>query len=297
VAKVKVLVPREGLLDELGELPEGVELVHEPADDVEIVLLTGSLEDLAGELIGRLPRLRVVQVGSAGVDWVEPFVPAGVALHNGVGVHDIPVAEWAVAALLGIQRRFPEFRDLQRAERWDREALAPIEDLYGKRVVILGYGSIGRALAERLRPFGADVVGVARRARPGVETVDALPELLPTAHAVVVLLPLSPETDRLVDAAFLARLRPGALLVNAGRGRVVDTAALIEAAAAGRIRAALDVTDPEPLPAGHPLWSTPNVFITPHMGGAVARWHERFYRLAGDQLRRYARGEPLANRC
>ncbi len=162
-------------------------------------------------------------------------------------------------------------------------------------MLILGYGAIGHAVAARLTPFGVRVVGIARQARADTQPPEALPRLLPEADAVVLLLPLTPETERTVDAAFLARMKKGALLINAGRGRLVDTAALLDALQAGRIRAALDVTDPEPLPADHPLWQAPNVLITPHIAGSTVRWQQRAYRLAGEQLRRYAAGQPLLN--
>ena len=160
-------------------------------------------------------------------------------------------------------------------------------------VLIVGHGSIGRAVAARLAPFGARVIGVARHARDDAQPVSVLPGLLPQADVVVNLLPLTPETDRCVDATFLARMKPGGLFVNAGRGKTVDTDALLEALRAGRIRAALDVTDPEPLPANHPLWEAPNILITPHIAGAVARWEARGYRFAGEQIRRLAAAEPL----
>lgn len=170
-----------------------------------------------------------------------------------------------------------------------------LPDLEGKRVLLLGYGSIGKAVEERLRPFGVEVLPVARHARPGVYTPQDLPHLLPQADAVVVLLPLTPETRRLVDREFLSRMKPGALLVNAGRGPVVDTEALLEAVREGRVRAALDVTDPEPLPPGHPLWRAEGVFITPHVAGLSQGFHRRAARFLADQVGRYLRGEPLRN--
>ena len=162
-------------------------------------------------------------------------------------------------------------------------------------MLIVGYGSIGRALEARLAPFGARIVRVARHARDGVHSTDQLPHLLPHADAVVILLPLTSATRGMVNADFLAAMRPGALLVNAARGPIVDTDALLAALRAERIQAALDVTDPEPLPDGHPLWSAPGVLITPHIGGAVFRVYERGWRFAGEQVRRYLDGEPLLN--
>ena len=207
-------------------------------------------------------------------------------------MHDAPVAEWVVAAILAMWKRLPEYVEDQRAGRWSDELPA---DLAGSRVLILGHGSIGRAVEARLAPFGVRIDRVARRARPGVVPVGALDRLLPAADIVVSLLPLTPETAGLLGRERLARMRPGALLVNAGRGGTVDGGALEEALRAGRLRAALDVTDPEPLPAGHGLRSAPGCLITPHVAGRTRSFPASAYRLVRLQLERHLRGEPLAN--
>ncbi|HEX7472202.1 MAG TPA: NAD(P)-dependent oxidoreductase, partial [Candidatus Limnocylindrales bacterium] len=181
-----------------------------------------------------------------------------------------------------------------RAGRWGHERLTG-SDLEDATVVLVGAGSIGAAVEARLVPFGARIVRIARRPRPGVHVMADLPTILPTADVVVILLPLTPQTRGVVDASFLAGMRPGALLVNASRGAVVDTAALTAAVLGGRTRAALDVTDPEPLPEGHPLWSAPGVIVTPHVASDVRHTDERAWRLAFEQVGRYARGEPLLN--
>jgi phosphoglycerate dehydrogenase-like enzyme len=274
-------------------LPKGVHLVAEPEPDVEVVVLGPDFSDDFRALFKQLPGVKLVQSFSAGVDHLLPLIPPGVVLCSAVGVHDVPVAEWVVAAILVMGRRIPEFLEAQRRAEWNHDIANPIEDLGGKTVLVLGHGSIGRALALRLAPFGAKVVGIAQHARDGAESPDALPRLLPEADIVVDLLPSTPETEKFVDQKFLARMKPGALFVNAGRGRTVDTDALLESLRAGHIRAALDVTDPEPLPDGHPLWNAPNVLITPHVAGAVKRWESRGYRFAGEQIRRYASGQPL----
>jgi phosphoglycerate dehydrogenase-like enzyme len=292
---MKVLVPDGLMRRELEPLPQGVELVSEPSSDVEFVVLSFEIADRLLGLFDELPGLRVVQALSAGVDWLLPKVPPGIVVCRAVGVHDGPVSEWVVAAILAMQRRLPLFIDFQRRAEWNRTGAAPatIDDLEGQTVLVVGHGSIGRALAARLAPFGARVMGVARHAREDAQPVSALTELLPQADVVVDLLPLAPETEKFVDAAFLARMKPGALFVNAGRGKTVDTEALVQALRSGRIRAALDVTDPEPLPPDHPLWREPNVLITPHVAGAVKRWEARGHRFAGEQIRRYAAGQPL----
>jgi phosphoglycerate dehydrogenase-like enzyme len=291
-------VPDSPLRGEMGPLPEGVELVSEPAPDVELLVLAQQFGNDVPALFKKVPGLKVVQAFSAGVDWLLPLIPPGVVLCSAVGVHDASVSEWVVAAILAMRRRLPEFGEMQRRGEWNREiadsqANDPVDDLEGKTVLVVGYGSIGAALALRLAPFGARVVGVAQHARPGVEPAAALPRLLPGADVVVDLLPLKPDTEHFVDSKFLAQMKPGALFVNAGRGRTVDTNALLDALTSGRIRAALDVTDPEPLPPDHPLWRASNALITPHIAGDVAREEGRAYRFAGEQIRRYIRGEPL----
>jgi len=242
-----------------------------------------------------MPRLRVVQSLSAGVDWLLQRTPPGVTVCRAVGVHDGPVSEWILAAILAMQRRFPEYVESQRQGKWDRSPAdkSPSDDLEGQTVLVVGHGSIGRTLADRLAPFRVRVIGVAQHAREDAQPTSALPELLPQADVVVNLLPLSPATAKFVDRAFLEQMKPGTLFVNAGRGKTVDTEALLGALRAGHIRAALDVTDPEPLPDGHPLWHAPNVLITPHIAGAARRWISRGYRFAGEQIRRYAAGQPL----
>jgi len=284
----------------MGSMPDGVELVAVPAPDVEMMVLGPELARDVPAIFEQLPGLRVVQSFSAGVDNLLPLIPPGVMLCNAAGVHDASVSEWVVAVILALRRRLPEFGELQRHAEWRRDLAEPadfsnhpIDDLEGRTALVLGYGSIGRALALRLAPFGARVVGVAQHARPDAVTVESLPGLLPDADVVVDLLPLTPDTRKFVDAEFFSQMKPGAIFVNAGRGGTVDTDALLDVLRSGRIRAALDVTDPEPLPAEHPLWKEPNVLITPHIAGTVARWEHRAYRLAGEQIRRYAAGQPL----
>lgn len=290
---MRILAPR--LREEVfALLPEGVEVrfLDEPwPEGVDLFLPPFGEEDLVRRVLGEV-EVRVVQTLSAGVDWILPLLPPGVILCDGSGIHDAPVAEWVVLALLALLKDLPGFLAAQQEARW---APRRLPDLEGKAVLLLGYGAIGRAVAERLRAFGAEILPVARHPRPGVYTREDLPHHLPRADAVVLLLPLTPETRGLVDRAFLRAMREGALLVNAGRGALVDTQALLEALQAGRIRAALDVTDPEPLPEDHPLWRAPGLLLTPHVAGLSEGFPRRAARFLAEQVGRYLRGEPLLN--
>jgi phosphoglycerate dehydrogenase-like enzyme len=248
-------------------------------DGVEfLVLHHGGMLDV----LPTLRDLRVVQVLSAGTDWIEPRVPRWATLCNARGARDVPMAEWVVGALLGAASGL--LAGARRSTWVDAES----DELHGSRVVILGHGSIGEAVRARLEPFGVEVIGVGRA------QLDELPALLPMADAVVVLAPLTGRTRGMVDAQLLGRMRDGALLVNAGRGAVVDTDALVAELRAGRLRAVLDVVDPEPLPDGHPLWDLA-LTITPHHAGDSKAADARATRLAAEQLGRYARGEELLN--
>jgi phosphoglycerate dehydrogenase-like enzyme len=245
--------------------------------------------------------LRLVQALESGVDWLSPHVPPGVTLCNSRGAHDAAVAEWVVGAILAMQRHLPEHLQAQGEALW-RDVVAEGEwqppfagDLEGATVLIVGYGSIGAAVERRLEPFGVEVLRVARRAREGVEPVERLAGLAPLADVAVLLLPLTDETERLFDGRMLCSMKPGALLVNAGRGRVVDQDALLELLESDRLRAALDVTEPEPLPGDHPLWSAPNLLLTPHIAGDTPRRYSRSWRLVGEQVRRLLDGAPLQN--
>jgi phosphoglycerate dehydrogenase-like enzyme len=215
-----------------------------------------------------------------------------VTLCNARGVHDASTAELAVALILASLRGLPEYVRQAQTGRW-RSGMRPA--LADRQVLVVGHGSIGAALERRLEGFECDVVRVARRAREGVHDWEQLPRLLPAADVVVLLVPLNDETRHLVDTAVLARMKDGALLVNVARGPVVDTRALVAECASGRLSAALDVTDPEPLPAAHPLWRTPGVLISPHVGGATTAMQPRVIRLIREQLGRFAAGEPLLN--
>ncbi|HEY1489217.1 MAG TPA: 2-hydroxyacid dehydrogenase [Micromonosporaceae bacterium] len=273
--------------DEMPSDPAGVEFFAPP------FLSSGPIV----KMVERMPNLKVIQLLSAGADAWVGRVPDGVTLCDGRGVHNASTSEWALTAILSYLRQFPRFAVAQSQRHWlTRDDIGLSDELTGKRVLIVGAGAIGESLTRRLIACEAEVVRVARSARDGVHGVDELPRLLPEVDIVVLILPLTAETTGMVDAAFLAAMRDGALLVNAARGPVVDTEALMAELASGRLHAALDVTDPEPLPDDHPLWSLPNVMITPHVGGAVSGLLGRAYGLLHDQLRRYVAGEPLINK-
>jgi phosphoglycerate dehydrogenase-like enzyme len=210
---------------------------------------------------------------------------------------------------------FPFYLDIQRTGQWqrrfeasaryaaitgDRRPLYPpvmLEELTGKTVLMVGYGAIGKEIERMLTPFHVKMIRVARSARtePEVHAVAELDSLLPRAEIVILILPSTAESNKLIGTSQFAQMRQGALLVNAARGPIVDTDALVGALHSGRIRAALDVTEPEPLPEGHPLWNCPNLLITPHVAGSTPQFAPRSLRTAADELRRYMNGEPLHN--
>jgi phosphoglycerate dehydrogenase-like enzyme len=257
--------------------------------------------------------VHVVQSQYAGVDAFLSFVPPGATLCDAQGVHDIPVAEWILAAILASLKYIPFYVHLQAAGDWKQrigaESLylgthpgvqpmtppALADELTGKTVLIVGYGSIGRATEERLKPFDVNMLRIGRRRREGVEPEERLDDLLPQADIVILLVPLTEQTRGFMDGKRLAAMKHGALLVNAARGSVVETDALVEALHSGRIHAVVDVTDPEPLPLGHPLWTAPNLLITPHIAGSSPGMMDRVMRFIGEQCRRYLAGEPLAH--
>ncbi|MPZ26929.1 MAG: dihydrofolate reductase [Micromonosporaceae bacterium] len=236
-----------------------------------------------------MPALRVVQTLTAGYEHVLPYLPDGVTLCNAGRLHDTSTAELAVTLMLAARRGIPDFVRGQDAGQWRHRRW---ESLADATVLIVGYGGIGAAVERRLAGFEVDVLRVARRPRAGVAGLAELPELLPRADVVVICVPLTEATRRMVDAGFLARMRDGGLLVNVARGAVVDTAALVPEVVGGRLRAALDVTEPEPLPPGHPLWTAPGVLLSPHVGGNSTAFLPRAHQLIVDQLGRFAAGEP-----
>ena len=292
---ITVVVPTNGLrrrlAPQLGDVrfevwaPGWAESFPGPADLLVLPYLipAAGLRALAGLPVG------VVQSQTLGYDGVAEHLPAGLVYCNAVGVHEGSTAELALALILGMLRGVPDaIRDADRGA-WEHRRHP---GLAGRRVLVLGAGGVGREVVRRLEPFDVDLEVVARSARPGVHGPADLPGLLAAAEIVIVAVPLSAESRGLVDAGFLAAMPDGALLVNVSRGPVVDTDALVAELRSGRLRAALDVTDPEPLPSGHPLWTLPGVLITPHLGGDTDAMDARVDRIVREQVRRLASGEP-----
>ncbi|MGW5466150.1 2-hydroxyacid dehydrogenase [Streptomyces sp. NPDC003996] len=292
-------------LADIPGLPEGPTYVHWdgedmfPADPAAVDFYVPPYwkgAEVATRPLRHGARPRVVQTLTTGIDHVHGHVPPGTVLCNAHGVHNASVAELALTLTLASLRGIPHFVHGQDVGEW-RSGVHPA--LADRTVLIVGYGAIGRAIEDRLIPFECDVLRVARTARSAplgpVYALADLPDLLPRADVVILATPLTDATVGLVDAAFLARMRDGTLLVNIARGRVVDTKALLGELEVGRLRAALDVTDPEPLPVGHPLWHAPGVLISPHVGNKTSAFLPRVKRLLRSQIGRFVAGEPLAN--
>ncbi len=244
------------------------------------------------ELIKEMPNLEAVQLLTVGFDAALEHVPEHVTLCNAVGVHESATAELAVALVLASLRGIDDYARAMPQGAWIHDRRSSLVD---RTVIIIGAGGVGKAIADRLIPFEVDITVVARSQRPGVVSISELPHLLPDADIVILAVPLDAQTRKLVDDAFLTRMREGALLVNVARGGVVDTEALIRHVKQGRIRAALDVTDPEPLPSHHELWRTPGVLISPHVGGDTSAFVPRAKRLVDSQISSWSRGDPLAH--
>jgi len=299
---VKAWLPWEDPDTFLGGLPAGFEVDfyaggERPGliDQVEFYVPAYMGGSDVVEVVRDMPALKVVQLQTAGFENLLPHLADGVTLCNARGVHDASTAELAVGLILASYRRLPRAVRNQEQQVWPSSYDEIDDSLADRTVLILGYGSIGEALERRLTGFECEIIRVARRERDGVHPISQLPQLLPRADVVVLLTPATAETRGMVDAKFLAQLKDGALLVNVSRGVVVDTDALLAELSTGRISAAVDVTEPEPLPAGHPLWSAPNVLINPHRGGASTAFAPRVARLVRAQMGRYAAGEPLIN--
>jgi phosphoglycerate dehydrogenase-like enzyme len=301
------------------DFPSGIELIPVSEDldhDLEVeIWIPDPYTARAQRTWPRLRGVRLVLSLLAGTEWIPPVVGPHVTICNAHGAHNIATAEWTIAAIFAMLKYFPLYLDIQRSSVWKRRFEASehyakvtgetrsiyppvmLEELAGKTVLLIGYGAIGQQIERMLVPFRVQLLRVARTARtePKVHPVSSLESLLPSAEVVVLILPSTAESRWLIDAPQIALMPQGALLVNAARGPIVNTDALVTSLRAGKIRAVLDVTDPEPLPEGHPLWSCPNLLITPHVAASSPQFAPNALRTAAEELRRYMNGEPLRN--
>ncbi len=305
----KLVWTAPGTIGDLNDLPRDVraaleiaEIPAEPLADPRLgevrMLIPPLVRNQADDgydlktLIAAAGRLELVHALTSGVDWIVDLMPSEVTLCSVRGAYDDLMAELMLAGILAVYKEIPHHAEAQARGSWEPRQ---VRVLGGSRVLFVGYGSIAECLERYLAPFGVDVRRIARRPRQGVDGISELSVLLPGADVVIVLTPLTAQTQGLVDEEFLTLMKPGALLVNGARGLVADTNALIAAAERGKIRAYLDVTEPEPLPDGHPLWSAPGVFITPHIGSLVPENRARAFAVVRENLIRWARGEALRN--
>ena len=299
---ITVLVPDEQAATALAGIDGVRPLVYDAADpsaplpagaDEAEVLVPGFLaETNPAAYTDRLPNLRLIQLMTTGAEnWIGR-IPERVLLSTARGAHGGSTAEWALGALIAIYRELMGFEAARQAREWSRK---PTDTLQDKRVLVVGAGDLGRRMRRRLEACDASVTLVGTRVRDGVHGVDELPALLGEHDAVVLMVPLTDATTGLVDAEFLARMPDGAVLVNAARGKVVHTDALLAELTAGRLLAALDVTEPEPLPPDHPLWTAPGLLLTPHVAGSVHDYSRRAYAVVAAEVARYAAGKEPEN--
>ena len=244
------------------------------------------------EIIPQMKNLKVVHYNQAGYEDILPHIPEGVTLCNGSGLHDVSTSELAIGLTIAARRGFAEFMDNQKKGVWHRTRKPALADAH---VGIVGYGHIGKRIASLLEMFETTVTAFTRSGSDGSVKISEFDEYLPKLDVIILILPLTAESKHFMSAARLKKLKDGATLVNVARGAIVDTDALVAELHTGRITAGLDVTDPEPLPAGHPLWSAPNVIISPHVGGDSGAFEPRARKMVQEQLSRIAKNEPLAN--
>jgi phosphoglycerate dehydrogenase-like enzyme len=319
---LRVGYPAIFAVDLLLDFPPEVELIPLPDNldrETEIdVWIPDPYQSRAIKVWPHLRGVRLILALMAGTEWIPDVAGPHVTISKARGAHNISTAEWTISAILASLKHLPFYFDVQRSGQWKRRFESParyaqitgdarpiyppvmVEELTGKHILMVGYGEIGKEIERMLEPFNVEMVRIARTSRaanpgPLVYAVSELDNLLPQAEIVILILPSTAESHHIVGSRQLALMRQGTLLVNAARGPVVDTDALVDALNSGRIRAALDVTDPEPLPEGHPLWSCPNLLITPHLAGSSPQFAPRALKTAADELRRYINGKPLKN--
>jgi len=244
------------------------------------------------ELTKQMPNLKILQMPNAGYDDAMEFVRPGMTLCNGRSIHDDSTAELAVGLTIASLRNFPEFVRNQDKGKWVHTREKSIND---RKIGVVGFGSIGSTVARMLSGFTVEIMPFTQSGRDNTKPISELDMHLPSLDVVILILPLTKESKHLFDARRLSLMKDGALLVNVARGPIVDTDALVKELNSGRITAALDVTDPEPLPDGHPLWSAKGVLISPHVGGNTTAFEPRARRLIKSQLELLAAGKPLNN--
>jgi phosphoglycerate dehydrogenase-like enzyme len=324
---IRVGYPATLALELFRDFPTGIELIpvsdkvdrdveHEVEHCIEIDVWIP--DPYPGRAMRAWPRLRSVKLiisMLAGTEWIPPIAGPHVTICNARGAHNSATAEWVVGAILASLKYFPLYLDVQRSGVWKRrfdvaahykaitgdatplDPPAMLEELADKRVLLVGYGEIGKEIERMLDPFHVELTRVARSSRttPMVHAAVELHELIPLAEIIILIVPATNETRGLIGASQFALMHQGTLVVNAARGPVVDSDALVAALQAGKVRAAIDVTDPEPLPEGHPLWSCPNLLITPHVAASSPQFARNALRIVAEELRRYINGEPLRN--
>jgi len=244
------------------------------------------------ELTKKMPNLKILQMPNAGYDDAMEYVRDGMTLCNGKSIHDDSTAELAVGLIIASLRGFPDFVRNQDKSDWVHVKNKSIND---RKIGIIGFGSIGTTIAKMLSGFAVEIIPFTQSGRDNTIAITDLDKHLPTLDVVILILPLTKESKHLFDAKRLSLMKNDALLVNVARGPIVETDALVKELNSGRITAALDVTDPEPLPKDHPLWKAKGVLISPHIGGDTTAFESRARRLIESQLNLLADGKPLNN--
>jgi len=271
--------------------------VTTPIDSADLSEITFYVPTYMGgrpalELTKKMPNLKILQMPNAGFDDALEFVRDGMTLCNGKSIHDDSTAELAVGLTIASLRGFPDFVRNQDKSAWVHVKNKSIND---RKIGIIGFGSIGTTIAKMLSGFAVEIIPFTQSGRDNTIAITDLDKHLPTLDVVILILPLTAQSRKLFDAKRLALMKDGSLLVNVARGPIVDTDALVAELNSGRITAALDVTDPEPLPSDHPLWRAKGVLISPHVGGNTSAFEKRARRLIESQLQLLSEGKPLNN--
>lgn len=298
MTKLVVSVPDSFTRKALGDVPEGVEIVEwdfsgpAPRDRIDLAVTPAFASAEVMDAVASV-ETQLVQVPSIGYDAIIGKVPPNTVVANGATVHETATAELTLALLLAAARDIPRMVRQQDASTWEKFHMKGLAD---SNVLMVGAGGVGKAIADRLDPFEVSLTRVATTARDDerghVHAVDELPELLPHADVVIVIVPLTDDTEKMINDEFLAAMPDGAILVNVARGQVADTDALVRHG--DRLRIAVDVTDPEPLPEDSGLWQKASV-ISPHVGGITSALSPRLHKLLQRQIRHLLAGEEPEN--